>query len=77
MKPETKALKSRIREVIEPLRLRCEFILRNGDRAGKKCGKRAKKTEINGLGSIKSNLCWRHRKMLKKEYIADIVAVES
>jgi len=77
MKPETKALKLKIREVIEPLRLRCEFILRNGERAGKKCGKRAKKSKINGLGSMESSLCWRHRKLLKKEYIADIIPIDN
>jgi len=45
--------------------------------AGKKCGKRAKKSEINGIARIKTNLCWRHRKTLTEEYIADILSLES
>jgi hypothetical protein len=77
VKPETIKLKAHIAKIVEPLRLRCEFILRNGDRAGKKCGKRAKKTSIKGIGNMKSSLCWRHRKLLQKEYIADIIPEDS
>ncbi len=76
MKPETIKLRAHIAKIVEPLRLRCEFILRNGDRAGKKCGKRAKKTSIKGIGNMKSSLCWRHRKLLQKEYIADITPID-
>lgn len=77
MKPETKELRAKIKQVIEPLRLHCEFILRNGKRANKKCGMRAKKSNIKGIANIQSNLCWRHRRLLKKEYIADIVSFDS
>jgi len=77
MKLETIKLRAQVAKIIEPLRLRCEFVLRNGDRAGKKCGKRAKKTSIKGIGNINSSLCWRHRKLLQKEYIADIIPEDS
>lgn len=77
MKTETRELKSHIAKIIEPFRLKCEFILRNGERTGKKCGKRARKSKIKGLGEMESSLCWRHRKALTKEYITEILHVES
>jgi len=77
VKPETRKLKEQISKMVEPLRLKCDFILRNGNKAGKKCGRRAKKTKINGLAEINTALCWRHRKILHREFIADMVTIES
>jgi len=77
MKPETLQLKRQVASLVEPLRLKCDFILRNGVKAGKKCGRRAKKTKIKGLGEINASLCWRHRKILHREFIADMVTLES
>jgi hypothetical protein len=77
MKAENLNLRRQIQKIVEPLRLRCDFILRNGERTGKKCGRRAKKSKIKGIGEVDSSLCWRHRKLLQKEYIADILTIES
>jgi hypothetical protein len=77
MNEDLKKLRQAIIGIIKPLRLRCDFILRNGDRAGKKCAKLARKTKIKGVGNLDCNLCWRHRKLIKKEYIVDIKAEDS
>lgn len=77
MRQETLNLKSSIAAIVEPLRIRCSFVIRYGYRVGKKCDRRAKKTVIKGVGNMECNLCWRHRKLLQKEFIADIVSVDS
>ncbi len=77
VKPKQIEFQRMVAAIVNTQRLHCEFRLQAGKRFGKSCDKLAKETELRGVGTLKTRLCWRHRKLIAKQKNIGIVSVES